>query len=216
MRCPRCVQRIHRGAESCPHCGFSLAEADARFGSDDVRVRTLTDAAGLFRKGEREHVQEAMGRISRRFPQLYAAVYTGALGEMAALRQFGFWLINRAAFEDLPPNKPNAAGILLTIDPDSKSAGMVFGYLLDPFLDETDTFECLSRGHSYWLEQRYVEGITRVLQHLERVLKKRVAQARRDPEYFERKVMPAAMLGDMVCSIREGHRETKTGGEVRK
>ncbi len=166
MKCPRCVQRIHRAAESCPHCGFSIADADAQFGVEEVRLRRLTDSAGILRRGDREQVAAAMERITRRLPQVFVAVYTGALGEVANIRQFGFWLLNRSAFEDVPVDQPNEAGILLTIDPESKAAGMVFGYLLDPFLEEADTFECLSRGHAYWLEQRYAEGIVRVLARL--------------------------------------------------
>lgn len=206
MKCPRCVQRIHRAAASCPHCGFSIADADGRFGEEDVRLRSLTDGAGILRRGDREKVEAAMERISRRFPQVFVAVYTGALGEVANLRQFGFWLLNRSAFEDVPVEKPNEAGVLLTIDPETKAAGIVFGYLLDPFLEESDTFECLSRAHAHWLEERYAEGIIRVFAHLEGVLAKRCRQARRDPEHFQRKVMPPAMTGDLVRRIRAGHR----------
>lgn len=206
MKCPRCVQRIHRAATSCPHCGFSMVDADARFGGDDVRLRCLTDSAGILRRGDRERVEAAMDRISRRFPQVFVAVYTGALGEVANIRQFGFWLLNRSAFEDLPAEKPNEAGILLTIDPESKAAGVVFGYLLDPFIEESDTFECLSRAHAYWLEERYADGILKALAHLEGILSKRSRQARRDPEHFQRRVMPAAMMGDLVRRIRAGHR----------
>jgi hypothetical protein len=205
MKCPRCVQQIHRAAESCPHCGFSIADVDDRFGGD-VRLRCLSDTAGIFPSAERERVEAAMERISRRFPQVFAAVYTGALGEVANIRQFGFWLLNRGAFEDLAADKPNEGGILLTIDPASKAAGFVFGYLLDPFLDEADTFECLSRAHAYWLEERYAEGVTKALLHLEGILCKRSRQARRDPEHFLRKVLPPAMRGDVVRRIRAGHR----------
>ncbi|MES2475628.1 MAG: hypothetical protein V4640_07595 [Verrucomicrobiota bacterium] len=208
MKCPRCVQRIHRAAASCPHCGFTLADADAEFGHDEVRIRSLTDCAGILRKGDRQRVEVALEKFNRRFPQLFVAVYTGSLGEVANLRQFGFWLLNRAAFEDVPVEKPNEAGILLTIDPDSKAAGMVFGYLLDPFLEESDTFDCLSRGHAYWLEERYADGIQRVISHLDAVLVKRSRQARRDPEFFERKVRPPAQMGDLVRRIRSGHRHS--------
>lgn len=210
MKCPRCVQRIHRAASSCPHCGFSLADADQRFGEEDVRLRCLTDAAGILRRGERSGVESAMERISRRFPQVFVAVYTGALGEVSNIRQFGFWLLNRSAFEDLPAEKPNEAGILLTIDPESKAAGFVFGYLLDPFLEESDTFECLSRAHAYWLEERYADGIVKALIHLEGILAKRSRQARRDPEHFQRRVVPPAMMGDLVRRIRAGHRKSVT------
>lgn len=210
MKCPRCVQRIHRAAVSCPHCGFTLADADSKFGAEEVRIGRLTDGAGILRRGERERVAAALDRVTQRFPQVFVAIYTGALGEVSHIRQFGFWLLNRSAFEDVPVDLPNEAGILITIDPESKAAGMVFGYLLDPFLEEADTFACLSRAHAYWLEGLYADGIVRLLGHLEAVLVKRSKQARKDPEYFERKVLPPPRLGELVRRIREGHRP---GGE---
>lgn len=191
-----------------------MDDADARFGAEEVRLRSLTDGAGILRRGERERVEAAMERISGRFPQVFVAIYTGALGEVANLRQFGFWLLNRSAFEDVPVEKPNEAGILLTIDPETKAAGMVFGYLLDPFLEESDTFECLTRAHAHWLEERYAEGIIRALAHLEGILAKRSRQARRDPEHFQRKVMPPARLVDVVRRLRAGHRTTHPDKEV--
>ena len=194
MKCPRCVQRIHRAAAVCPHCGFSLVDADARFGGEQVRLRCLTDSAGILRRGDRERVAESMRRITRRCPQVFVAVHTGALGEVANLRQLGFWLLNRAVFEDVTDGQTNEAGILLMIDPEAKAAGMAFGYLLDPFLKENDTFECLARGHAYWLEQRYADGIIRALAHLEAVLCKRSRQARRDPGNFQRQVVTGARL----------------------
>jgi uncharacterized membrane protein YgcG len=210
------VQRIHRAAQSCPHCGFSLADADERFGSDVVRLRSLTDGAGLLRRGERGKVETAMEDIGRRFPQVFVAVYTGSLGEVSNMRQFGFWLLNRAAFEDVPVGKPNESGILLTIDPESKAAGIAFGYLLDPFLEESDTFDCLSRAHAHWLEGRYADGIVKALRQLDTVLYKRCRQAKRDPEKFERKVMPPPQMGDLVRRIRAGHRTVGSKEEIPK
>ena len=154
-----------------------------------------------------------MEKITRRFPQLFVAIYTGSLGEVANIRQFGFWLLNRSAFEDVPVEKPNEAGILITIDPESKAAGMVFGYLLDPYLEESDTFECLSRAHAYWLEGRYADGIVRVLTHLDGILCKRSRQARRDPESFQRKVVLPAQMGDLVRRIRAGHQSPPATAE---
>lgn len=206
MKCPRCVQRIHRAAASCPHCGFTLADADASFGHEEVQIRSLTDCAGILRRGDRQRVEVAMEKFTRRFPQIFVAIYTGSLGEVSNIRQFGFWLLNRSAFEDVPVEKPNDAGILLTIDPESKAAGIVFGYLLDPFLEESDTFDCLLRAHAYWLEGRYADGIIRVLLHLDVILARRSRQARRDPEHFERKVLPPSQMGDLVRKIRAGHR----------
>ena len=206
MKCPRCVQVIHRGATVCPHCGFGIAEADAKYGGEDVSLRRLADVAGLIRNRERGQVAAAIDRFGRRFPQLFFAVYTGSGQGGGNLRQFGFWLLNRAAFEDVPVDRPNEAGILLVIDADTKSAAVTWGYLLDPFLTEEDTFQCLSRAHAYWLEGRYAEGTLRMIAQLEKVLKKKAAQARRDPERFERKVAPPPRTGEIARRIREGHK----------
>lgn len=207
MKCPRCVQQIHRAAGACPHCGFSIADADQLFGKDEVKLRALTDAAGIFRRHERLFLEEEMDRIACRFPQLFVALYAGSLGESGHLRQFGFWLLNRGVFEDVPIEKPNENGILIVIDPDTKSAGMTHGYLLDPFLDESDSFDCLSRAHAYWLEGRYAEGTLRTLRALEHLLVKRSRQARRDPEKFERKYGKSVGSKDVVKKLRERGRD---------
>jgi uncharacterized membrane protein YgcG len=194
-----------------------MADADFAYGSDEVSLRSLTDGAGIFGHDERGRVEMAMERISRRFPQLFVALYTGSLGEVANIRQFGFWLLNRAAFEDVPADKPNESGILITIDPASKAAGITFGYTLDAILDESDTFECISRAHGHWLEGRYAEGVVKLLAHLEGILIKRSRQARRDPAQFRRKVMPLALSRDGLKRMRDGHvpaREEKQANTV--
>ena len=207
MKCPRCVQKIHRAAESCPHCGFSLADADLRFGGGDVRLRCLTDKAGLLRTRERLRVEAAMERFARRFPQVFVAIYTEALGDGGQMRQFGFWLLNRGAFEDVPYDKPNACGVLMVIDPEEKMAGMTYGYLLDPFMDEGDTFEVMSRGHAHWLEGRYMDGMLKAIEQLEIVLKRRSRQARRNGGRFERALVPPGAAAGLGQRLRAGRKE---------
>lgn len=206
MKCPRCVQLIHRAAAACPHCGFGMVDADRMFGASEVKLRSLADTAGIFRRNDRDRLEDEMERIGIAFPQVFVAVYTVSVGEQANLRQFGFWLLNRGLFEDVPVEKPNEAGILIVIDPDSKAAGMTFGYLLDPFLEEQDSFDCLSRAHAYWLEGRYAEGLLKCLSQLQKLLRLRSRQARRDPEKYERKVASPVAVGDLVRKIREGNR----------
>ena len=96
MKCPRCVQRVHRMARQCPHCGFGIGDVDKVFGDEDVRVGTLTDAAGVLRKGERVATRRMLRRFQNRFPQLFFGIYFGTFKELPGLRQFGFWLLNRA------------------------------------------------------------------------------------------------------------------------
>ena len=147
------------------------------FGEEAVKLRMLTDSAGLFRRNERDKIEDALDRFSEKFPQLFLAVYTKNLGKVADLRPFGFWVLNRGEFVDLETTKQNEGGVVIVIDPDSKAAGICFGYLLDPYLEDDDSFECLSRAHSHWLEGRYCDGLLKTLKHLETLLAKRSRQA---------------------------------------
>lgn len=184
MRCPRCVLQIHRGAGECPHCGFTLRDADARYGVSGVSMRVLADSAGMFRERDRLRIQTALDRFHRRFPQLFMAIYTGSGGGIAHLREFGFWLLNHAEFEGLPAGCTNRSCILLVLDPSAKAAAISFGYALDPYLDQDDTFDCLSRAHAWWLEGRHLEGVLRVISRMEELLHRRHRQAKRDPRKF--------------------------------
>ena len=116
MKCPRCVQRVHRAAALCPHCGFEINEADRVFGAQEVRLKCLTDAAGVLRKRERETGRKILAEFQRKFPQLFFAVYFGTFRELPSLRQFGFWLLNRGAVEDVEVDRPNEAGSLFSLE----------------------------------------------------------------------------------------------------
>ncbi len=179
MKCPRCVQNIHRAADICPHCDFSIEVADQQFGSNPSQLRKLTDLSGVFRHKDRLRIEEKLNHICQLCPQIYPAVYVKDLAEATLLRQFGFWLLNRGCFVDIHAPRCRDAGVLLTIDPDSKSAGIIFGYLLEPWFTEEDSFDCLAYAHSHWLEGRYGDGVIAIFSQLETILRKRCKSARK-------------------------------------
>jgi hypothetical protein len=69
-----------------------------------------------------------MNEFEHRFPQLFFGIYLGAFEEVAHLRQFGFWLLNRGAYVDVEATRPNANGILLCVDVAGKAAGLMMPY----------------------------------------------------------------------------------------
>ena len=182
--------------------------ADRQYGGDDWQVRRLTDRAGVLRHEDRERVQLAMGRFSKKFPQLFIAVYTGTPGQPEDLRPFSFWLLNRSAFDDVPVDMPNENGILLSIDPESRAACITYGYLLDEHLNEDKTFDCLARAHGHWLEERFADGIVRVIDRLEEVLMSASRKARRRSRSHSKSAAEPANA-DQVKALRDGHRPTR-------
>jgi hypothetical protein len=144
---------------------------------------SLADRAGLMRLAERRRVQAAIDRFSASFPGLFFTVYTGTLRKGESLRILGFWLLNRAVFEDVH-GLSNDAGIALVIDVERKMAAMSFGYQLDAYLDEEDTFQCLCKAYPYWLEGKYDLGIVALISLTEKILRRKCAQAQRGSRKF--------------------------------
>jgi hypothetical protein len=157
---------------------------DRVFGAQEVRLKCLSDAAGVLRKKERELAGAVLEEFQRKFPQLFFAVYLGSFRELPSLRQFGFWLLNRGAFEDVDLSRPNEAGILLSVDVGGKSAGISFGYILQPYLDDENTFGPLSAAHPYLLQEQYLQAIEVVVGRMTKILKRQSRRARRDSDRF--------------------------------
>ena len=159
MKCPRCVQSIHRSAEQCPHCGFAISELIAQYGTDEVRMRRLNDVAGVLRLRERQRLEKWMDQFEVNFPQLFFSVFYCALDKRTNVRQFGMWLLNHAAYEDVDLERPNDGGILLVVDVNSKVVSMTYGYLLDLFLTEDETFNILAKAHPHLLQGNHIRAI---------------------------------------------------------
>lgn len=183
-----------------------MKDVDELFGDDDVRLAALSDAAGVLRARERKQIRLLMNEFETKFPQLFFAVYAGAFEEVAHLRQFGFWLLNRGAFVDVEVSRPNECGILLTIDVAGKAAGLTYGYSLQPFLSEEETFAALSVGHPHFLQGHYFRGIEAVMQKLTATLRRRSKRAKREPERFEVGGKNAE-AEELLQRIRSRHRQ---------
>ncbi|MDB4406645.1 TPM domain-containing protein [Akkermansiaceae bacterium] len=208
MKCPRCVQRMHSAATSCPHCGFTMADVDELFGNEDVALKKLSDSAGVLRMKERAALRKILSDFERRFPQLFFSIYIAAFDEIPSLRQFGFWLLNRAAYSDVDIARPNENGILIVVDVNGKGAAMTFGYALMPYLNEDNTFDALSAAHPYLLQGEYLKAFKLVIGRIEGSLKKGWRRVRRDPEsLLGASGQQPRPVDQILQRIREGNQE---------
>ena len=186
MKCPRCVQLIHRSASQCPHCGFALQDLDAQYEGREVRMRRLSDVAGVLRMSERRKAEKWFNRFELHFPQLFFSVYYGALDEDVNIRQFGMWMLNRGAYEDVGVSRPNEGGVLLVVDVNTKTAFITYGYLLDFYLTEKDTFYLLSKAHPYLLKGDHSKALKLIVDQLTVLLRKRSRKANKNPGKYQK------------------------------
>ena len=127
-----------------------------------------------------------MGQFEKNFPQLFFSVHYAALDEMSNIRQYGMWLLNHAVYQDVDTGRPNNGGVLLVVDVNSKVASISFGYLLDAFLTEEETFNILAKAHPHLLQGNHMKALGLIIKRLARVLRKKSRKARRNPKHFER------------------------------
>lgn len=172
MKCPRCVQSIHHGADACPHCGFTLTELDSYFAGSEPVMQRLSDVAGAVRVKERKHLRTVFKEFEKIFPQLYFVVHVEQLEPEIDIQQYAFWLLNRGTVTDLARAKSSEGGTLLLIDVSGKALTLSWGYLLDDFLNEEITFSILSKAHPFLLQGQYAKGIEVVLRSLMNTLRR--------------------------------------------
>lgn len=195
ITCPRCVQSVLPGEDSCRHCGYSLAEADAHFGGGPVAVERLTDADGLLTGRERGAIGVLQREFERQFPQLFLLVYVGSLPVPSGPRQFGFWLLNQAAVPSLDVMRPNEKGLLLVVDPGSGTAALTAGYFLECYLGQEELNGVLEAGRKAFGRQQFVRGIQDIARMLTARLRQAAREAAKNPAAFKAPVPISLALG---------------------
>ncbi len=193
------------GVDHCFHCGYSLADTDGVFGPHAVLVERVTDEAGVLSSSDAARVTAAFRRFEDRFPQLFSMLYCGALPPETGLRQFGFWLLNRAAVCDLEVTRPNEHGALFVIDTHGRAVALVLGYFLECYLDARDCHRVLEAGRRAFLRGQWATGVCRALGELSFQLQRRAAQAVKNPGRFASRTPGAAPEVPKFTRIRDGH-----------
>ncbi|MFC5051661.1 hypothetical protein ACFPK9_13740 [Rubritalea spongiae] len=170
---------MHLSAEECPHCGMQLEDLDVIYQNFERVVRRPHDAAGILRVQQRRQVSKWIAKAERAYPQLYFAVATASLSDEQHIRSYGFWLMNRGQFEDIPEGARADGCVLLVIDVNRKEVCLNFGYLLDYCVEEEAAFEALTGGHPYLIESNYMRAIEVMLGGTKRYVKKLRSIARK-------------------------------------
>lgn len=184
MKCPRCTRALPYAALRCGECGFTLHDVDSRLGNDSVYLARVNNANGIFTAAELAEVEAVLDQFEKEFPQLFVAVYSAALPSTINIREFAFWLLNRAAIASVEITRPNENGCLLVLDSMSGQAILVVGYLLECYATEEELADCLSKGLASWSSGKMVQGTKLVVEAFSKVLKSKYFLVRKDPGKF--------------------------------
>jgi uncharacterized membrane protein YgcG len=101
-----------------------------------IHVTDSTEAvltAADFRSLESRAIQ-----FGNRFPQSRFTVFFTALMPGRSVREYAFWLFNSCSFTAFDSKLSNNFALLLVVDMQSRSACLMIGYGLEPYLGEAD------------------------------------------------------------------------------
>ena len=131
MKCPRCQASVIPQQTSCPACGFSATLLHNYLGNQWVRLERITDAAHCLRLEDTRRAEIILDDFERSFPQAFFAVYLGTLPGNLNVAELGFWLLNQGAFNTHSVSRRNDFGIVLVVDPSTKTACITLGYAIE-------------------------------------------------------------------------------------
>ena len=95
-----------------------------------------------------------------------------------------------------------------------KSAGITYGYALQPFLDEESTFKALSAAHPYLLQGQWPKASEVVVGKISRTLMKQSRRARRNPAKFDLRESEPEGANDVLERIRARHRDSQSRTQI--
>lgn len=212
MRCPSCQRPIDHEADSCYSCNYSFIHAVRRFGSNQVRLKRIHDAADCLRVKEIYDLAETLNRLERTFPQLVFVVYLGELNRSISIGELSFWLINQSHIEGADESVTNDNAVLLMLDVETSQAGISLGYQTELLLSEEDCSRALKAGRSAFLNNEFGNGVSQVLRKLEKSLIKKAKNLKHLTREERRAWMSADQL-DNSLSLPAHHALTPMAGD---
>jgi len=191
-------------------CGFAAGALNSFLGDHWVRLERITDASQCLRLEDVRRSELLMDDFERAFPQAFFAVYFGTLPAGLNVSELGFWLLNQGAFNTPSIQKRNDFGVVMVVDPSSKSLGISLGYSIEGYFQGGTVLASILRGIAAKLrEQDYGGAIQQALQDVSRVLRRKAREAPWKPDAMP--VSPALA----VEPLRKGHQESAPRPESR-
>ena len=159
MKCPACGNSLDAPATDCPTCKFTLRRLDTKFGTVPLHTRYLTDRSSSLTLREISRLREMLRRFEKKFPQSLFSVFVTDLPAGSDIKEFTFWLANRAQFGAIEAVGEYNFDLLLVIEAETGNAALTVGYGLEKFLLEDDLNAVLAAGLPAFRSGKLERGI---------------------------------------------------------
>ena len=143
----------------CPGCQLTLRDLDANFGAVPRHSRFVTDFSGRLSPRDVTALRALLRLFNRKFPQSRFSAFLTNQISAGSIREYAFWLMNRARF-----GFPEAIGadnfdLLLAVDVQRSAAALIVGYGLEHYITERDLERALAEAASGFHQGHFFQGI---------------------------------------------------------
>ncbi len=159
---------------------------DKKYGSFPVPFRRVCDNAGALRQQDRMKLNAALEKLERRIAPAMLAVYFPNLLEPFSMIGHNFWTLNHAAADEGGfPNRKHPVDpqwlLVLALDVRTDTAGFMWGYQMDPYVDQEKINKCIMKYRIPLRENMLVHACAGIMKMAVRMIESRARHMVKKP-----------------------------------
>ena len=138
MKCPSCASQVAADEPRCPSCKLTLQALDIKFGAVPRHSMYFTDRTDRVPMRDMAAARQTLELFHRRFPQCLFSIFVADLQRGTSVREYAFWLANKARFSSVEHVHGENFNLLLVVDLSGRAAALTAGYGLEEHVREED------------------------------------------------------------------------------
>ncbi len=171
MQCPYCHAPLAESSIECRHCNLSLKSANTLLGPAPKLSNGINDLIALLDKKAHKKINKSLRKLAGHFPQVKMHIVINKFDSKYSLSTHLFWLFNQDSLSISNHKGGDNHNILLGLDPNHSTCGLMVGYGLEPFLARKAldhvidvAHPLLSQGNIEYAISIIIEELTQVMQ----------------------------------------------------
>ncbi|MDQ6860791.1 MAG: TPM domain-containing protein [Verrucomicrobiota bacterium] len=161
---------------------MSVHKLDARFGMVPAHSRLLSDRSATLTLPEMKQLRAQLRLFHKKFPQSLLSVFVTELPANANVREYAFWMANRARFTAADRVRSENFNLLFVIDIAHGGAALTTGYGLENYVPESALQRALDDFAAAAQADGLAPGISACIESLVRQLRELATQAKGQAE----------------------------------
>lgn len=180
------------GEESCPDCGFCFGDLNKRYPKEPIKMRRITDHAGVLMLKDRAALGAHLRELEERICPVLLTVYFIDTLDSATVAAEALWIFDNMQYVEADfPEKTYTTkvvlngesertlrqssldpewNLMLVIDVRGNTASFVWGYQLDNYVSATALNKCILKSEAHLRSYQFGKAVKSIMNRVTRLL----------------------------------------------